>query len=245
MPGWPRGRLCLGPTGATSCAGGCRVSGLATGERVALGIADALSGNSFRPPAPGAIQVRKSGMVFSPKLSLQAWELVGQQILSLTDSASWWIADWLVYGEAAFQDRYAEAVKKTSLNYQTLRNYAWVARRFELSRRRDSLSFGHHAEVAALDPAEQDFWLRKAEEFGWSRNKLRNEVRTSLRERASADSAAGMPPDEHLRLQLTPEQFTQCEATARSEGLSVDNWAVTVLLAATADHPGNSPGGPH
>jgi hypothetical protein len=41
-------------------------------------------------------------------------------------------------------------------------NYAWVARRFAMSRRRDTLSFGHHAEVAALPEPEQDFWLREA-----------------------------------------------------------------------------------
>ena len=75
---------------------------------------------------------------------------------------------WLVYGESQFKDRYEEAIRRTSLNYQTLRNYTWVARRFDLSRRRDNLSFGHHAEVAALDPPEQEFWLRKAEKYGWS-----------------------------------------------------------------------------
>jgi phage tail sheath gpL-like len=36
-----------------------------------------------------------------------------------------------------------------------------------MSCRRDSLSFGHHAEVGALAQAEQDFWLRKAAEPSW------------------------------------------------------------------------------
>ena len=43
------------------------------------------------------------------------------------------------------------------LDYQTLRNYAWVARRFAMSRRRDTLSFGHHAEVPALPEPEQGY----------------------------------------------------------------------------------------
>lgn len=44
---------------------------------------------------------------------------------------------------------------------------AWVARRFGKSRRRDTLHFSHHAEVAALAEPEQDFWLRKAEAHNW------------------------------------------------------------------------------
>jgi hypothetical protein len=58
-----------------------------------------------------------------------------------------------------------------------------VARRFSLSRRRDKLSFGHQVEVAALSDPEQNYWLRKAEEESWSRNRLRREVRESYRQR--------------------------------------------------------------
>lgn len=136
--------------------------------------------------------LRKSGLTFSSAPTLRSWEHLGWQLLEFSDSSAWWIADWLAYGELAFQDRYREAIRKTSLSYQTLRNYVWVARRFELSRRRDTLSFGHHTEVAALDRPEQDFWLRKAEELGWSRNQLRSEVRTSLRERGAGTARSGI-----------------------------------------------------
>jgi hypothetical protein len=138
--------------------------------------------------------LRKSGLTFSSAPTLRSWEHLGRQLLEFSDSSAWWIADWLAYGELAFQDRYREAIRRTSLSYQTLRNYVWVARRFELSRRRDTLSFGHHTEVAALDRPEQDFWLRKAEELGWSRNQLRSEVRTSLRERGADMARPGISP---------------------------------------------------
>jgi hypothetical protein len=39
----------------------------------------------------------------------------------------------------------------------------WVASRFELSRRRDNLSFSHHREVAALPPEEADDLLDRAD----------------------------------------------------------------------------------
>jgi hypothetical protein len=38
-------------------------------------------------------------------------------------------------------------------------NYAWVARKVELERRHETLSFQHHAEVSFLALKEQDKWL--------------------------------------------------------------------------------------
>jgi hypothetical protein len=203
----------------------------------------------------GPVVLRKSGLAFSRPIPLSTWELIGQQLLAVANTSTWWLADWLAYGEQAFQDRYREAIQKTSLNYQTLRNYAWVARRLELDRRRDGLSFGHHAEVAALDAPEQGYWLRKAEESGWSRNQLRAEIRASLRERHSGLPGTtrvapgqlgtgdcgpeGLPPPvlgmETLYLRFSRTEFARLSAVARKQNLAVDEWAVQALReAATA-----------
>jgi hypothetical protein len=45
----------------------------------------------------------------------------------------------------------------------------------ELPRRRDTLSFQHHAEVAAIAEPEQDLWLTRAQRLRWSRNELRRQ----------------------------------------------------------------------
>jgi hypothetical protein len=207
-------------------------------------------------PETAAYSVQESAIIFSGRLSIKDWESLGKRLLALTESVTWWIADWLVYGEETYKDRYEEAIKRTSLSYQTLRNYRWVARRFNVERRRAALSFGHHAEVASLDQAEQDFWLRKAEEFSWSRNRLRQEVRDSLRERRGvqascddptadepwpsnredSDSADERTNSEALRIQLSQGQLKQCEVAARKNGMNVTNWAMLVLLSA-ATHP--------
>jgi hypothetical protein len=166
------------------------------------------------------------------------WQQIGQEIFDVANASTWWIADWLVYGETAFQDRYREAIQKTALTYQTLRNYAWVARRFEISRRRDKLTFGHHAETAALEIPEQDYWLRKAEEHQWSRNDLRKEIRASLRERgkvleSDGDVAPGEPDTEatqsHLLLRLTPDQVERFRKIAGAANVALEEWALQVL----------------
>ncbi len=138
-------------------------------------------------------QVQKSGMTFPLNLSERSWERIGASLRELTNSSAWWLADWLIFGESTYGwRRYQEAIERTGLDYQTLRNYAWVARRFEQHRRRDSLSFAHHAEVTRLSRPEQDYWLRKAEQLKWSRNELRRAVRASLAEQSEqAGQAVG------------------------------------------------------
>lgn len=142
-------------------------------------------------PAADHFLVPATGFRFPRQLPFETWLDIGRQLSAVLNSSAWCLGDWVVYGEVAYTGRYREAIERTSLDYQTLRNYAWVSRRFSLARRREMLSFGHHAEVAALPDPEQDYWLRKAEELGWSRNQIRHEVRTSIRERK--DGLPGEP----------------------------------------------------
>jgi hypothetical protein len=188
-------------------------------------------------PETDRVLLPGTGLSLPPRLNFERWLGIGKMLSATHTSSAWCLGDWLVYGETAFNGRYREAIEETSLDYQTLRNYAWVARRFELSRRRDNLSFGHHAEVAALPETEQDFWLRKAEDHGWSRNELRKQVHFSLDARGGAVAPDDDAPDRHLpsadleRLQLkvTPEQLELCRAAADKAGVSVEIWAVNAL----------------
>ena len=45
----------------------------------------------------------------------------------------------------------------------TQRNAKWVSGRLEMSIRIDNLSFGHHRQVAPLEPDDQDDWLDRAQ----------------------------------------------------------------------------------
>jgi hypothetical protein len=213
-----------------------------------------------RAPAPGHVVLPRLGLVFPRRLPFEAWLGVGAELSAVATSSAWCLGDWLVYGRAEYGGRYREAIGRTGLDYQTLRNYAWVAGRFELSRRRDTLSFGHHAELAALPGAEQDFWLRKAEEFGWSTMRLRREVRSSLAERAQEPAGPGppgpaMPPEGMrgaghvtLRIKLTSGQLESCDRAARSQGMTIQAWAIRALeqaAQASARCSAANPNDPH
>src|SRR5262249_4572735 len=75
-------------------------------------------------------QLRQNSLTFPSALPFDAWCQIGKEIFSVANSCTWWIGDWLTYGENSFGDRYEQAIANTSLDYQTLRNYAWIAKKF-------------------------------------------------------------------------------------------------------------------
>jgi len=177
-----------------------------------------------------------TGLQLPRQLSFERWLGIGGQLSEVCTSAAWCLGDWLVFGERAYAGRYRQAIEQTSLDYQTLRNYAWVVRRFGMSRRRDTLSFGHHAEVAALPEPEQDFWLRKAEEHRWPVKQLRRQVRASLAERAAGQEDPSGPSPRRddcgvvsLQIRLSPSQLETCRAAADKANLSIEAWTVLAL----------------
>ncbi|MER5446354.1 LmbU family transcriptional regulator [Streptomyces sp. NPDC002766] len=184
--------------------------------------------------------VQKTGMAFPPDLSQRSWERIGASLREFTNSSAWWLADWLIFGESTYGlRRYREAIDRTGLDYQTLRNYAWVARRFEHHRRRAGLSFAHHAEVTRLSPPEQDYWLRNAEQRKWSRNELRRAVRAGLAEQRETPRPAepegvdkGRGKVTTLTIELSAGQLDYYSKAAAAHGLPVDKWVTQVLDAA-------------
>lgn len=158
-------------------------------------------------------------------LPLDDWCRIGTRLLAVADSSSWWIGDWLAFGLDRYPDRYKRAMSETSLDYQTLRNYVWVARAFPPSRRRDALTFQHHMEVAALKESEQDHWLDFAVRLGWSRNELRRQVRASSDAGRKGERLSQIV----LQLGLTKERYERWSEQAEHNNVTLQDWMVKVL----------------
>ena len=139
-----------------------------------------------RPSAPRRqIAVTAVGLQIPDAVDFGAWQRAGHRIaggrlLGLVPGGLARVRRVQVRGAVP------PASAPRSLDYQTLRNYAWVARRFPPARRRELLSFQHHAEVASLETDEQDGWLDLAETGRWSRNELRRRVRAHRLGRTTA-----------------------------------------------------------
>jgi hypothetical protein len=165
------------------------------------------------------------GLHFRDDLPFDLWITLGRKILGISKASPWCIGDWLVYGQRSYGDRYKAALEATDFDYQTLRNYSWVSRRFAMSRRRDTLSFQHHAEVAALTEPEQDLWLDRAEKQSFKRNELRRHMASRRRE-------AQEPVDSivTVRLRVDPQREERWREAARASMQDLDAW-----IAAAAD----------
>jgi hypothetical protein len=130
-----------------------------------------------RIESPVPVRYTDTALTLTAEIPYEEWAGIGVTLGRIALSTAWWIGDWLCYGEAVYGEQYAQAVDDLGLNPQTLMNYASVCRRVARRRRRSGLSFSHHAEVASLDPEEQDRWLGRADAEGWSRSELRRALR--------------------------------------------------------------------
>ncbi len=130
------------------------------------------------------------------ELDLAEWVEHGRRIGGAGRSCGWWIGDWLRYGNARFGERYTRAANATGYDVQTLMNMVYVAAHVDVSRRREMLSWSHHAELAALPVDAQEAWLSKAEEHNWSVRDMRTEIRNARSSPATGldDAALDLPP---------------------------------------------------
>lgn len=104
------------------------------------------------------------------RISREQWEEVGSKLGQVNARMQWMVGDWLNAGE---REGYIDSETYDTaeglfphLARKTLQNCASIAA--QCSRWREDLSFKHHAEIAALDPPQQEGWLAEAAAEGWS-----------------------------------------------------------------------------
>jgi hypothetical protein len=104
-----------------------------------------------------------------------------QEGLSLNKDYSdykWRLGDWWnkghKYGE---RSKLVESDEWDGPKHQTCRNAGSMAEEFQMSRRRDKLTYGHHCEVQALPVEEQEKLLDECEREGHSVMRLRQRVK--------------------------------------------------------------------
>lgn len=137
--------------------------------------------------------VTETHLPIAKNTTIDQWAAIGEALGRVNRASAWWIGDWVNFGENRYGEAYSQYIEATGLDYSTLAAYAHVARQFEFLRRRKTLSFSHHREVASLEPSEQDEWLDRAEaeELG------KSDLRRAIRERRVVD--APPPPEGKYR----------------------------------------------
>ncbi|MFD5516260.1 LmbU family transcriptional regulator [Streptomyces sp. NPDC127066] len=183
-------------------------------------------------PGPRRVPVltTRVGLQMPAKMAYDEWERAGRQLADVLDSSSWWLGDWMVYGKDHYTDRYQRGIRAAGLSYQTLRNYAWVSRRFDLTRRRAALSFQHHAELASMPVAEQELWLDRAEQRQWTTKQLR----TTLRAARQGEQQPAAPAEPSRRLEVPGSRLEWWHQAAQRLGVDFEQWVMATLDSAAA-----------
>lgn len=115
------------------------------------------------------------------EMDLTEWSRAASRLGMMDRCSPWWVGDCIRYGNAKFGEKYSLAAKLTGYDVQTLMNRVYVASHFDISRRRENLSWSHHEAVASLDSEAQDHWLDQAIKHKMSVVDLRHELRARLR----------------------------------------------------------------
>lgn len=116
------------------------------------------------------------GLALPMHTSYEDWRVAGERIGTVKRAANWWAGDWVLFGEPRYGEMYSQAIHELGLDYGTLANCVYVAKRFDLSRRHENLSWEFHYAVAKLEAAEADRLLERCETEGWDRRRLRQEA---------------------------------------------------------------------
>jgi hypothetical protein len=175
--------------------------------------------------AGGLVDASRSGLRLDPRMPFETWKALGGRIKVRSDASSWWLGDWLVFGRHEYGERHREAIAATGLDDRTLDSLAVIARRFRRSRRRESLSFQHHADVCDMPDAAQESWLNLATKNGWSKGELRLRIRDAAR--SSPDQQAGQMLRVGLKVEAAQERSWR-EAASRN-GCRLEDWIVGAL----------------
>lgn len=190
----------------------------------------ATTGHS-RPASPG-VSGGGNPIAWTPghELDTHEWAVAGRRIGAVGRCIQWLLGDWITYGHSRFGERYARAARITGYDAQTLMNMVYVASRFQISRRREELSWSHHETLAALEREEQDQWLDRAVAHRWSVADLRMMVRASRNEiskavhsdRESTHAAKADPRAEGESAATGTVSCPRCGETVSLEELGLD-----------------------
>ena len=134
---------------------------------------------SLAPLASHHCRLTSRGLLLCESISFDEWEQIGVALQRIAAMIQFAVGDWINYGERKWGERYAQAIEDIEAQYQTLRNWSYVAAQVPLSLRRDKLTYSHHAEVASLNASDQERFLIEAETQVWSVRELRQAIRSN------------------------------------------------------------------
>ena len=176
-------------------------------------------------PVPDGVILEPTGLVLEREIEIDEWLRLTEQFLNIDGSLPWWIGDLLNYGEAAYGEKYAQAVDLTGRAPGTLAIWLYVARRYPHEQRLASVPWWAYQEIASLDSAERAQWIEAMDREGWTREQLRRAIR---------ETPTGDSPPRQSPLQPKPEPIEPKKPVTPEPDRWI-KWIISVQVPETAD----------
>lgn len=121
-------------------------------------------------------KLTETSLTLLPGTDFDDWLELMQSLARIDRAHQWWEGDALNQGEAAWGEKYAQAVEEG--RERTAQTYAWVAQRVQSTIRIVNLGWALHQIVAQFDdPEPQEFWLAMAEAESWTKRELARQIK--------------------------------------------------------------------
>ena len=118
--------------------------------------------------------ITPTALKLPPETTLDQCVALAGMFGQLHRTSAWLIGDLMLHTEKVHGETYPQVAEATGLSPGTLHNYTSVCSRIPRSRRRAAVPFSTHAEVAYLEPEDQDKWLKEAQDNKWTKAELRD-----------------------------------------------------------------------
>tara|TARA_R110000824_G_scaffold140651_5_gene306792 strand:- start:4702 stop:5235 length:534 start_codon:yes stop_codon:yes gene_type:complete len=114
------------------------------------------------------------GAVISDDLTFEDFEEGLKNCQVMANASLWTLGDILLYAEAKWGEKYAQAIELTKKSYATLSQAVRVSKSYPQDERLVDLSWSHHREAASIkDKDQRRQLLEQAAREGWSRDTMR------------------------------------------------------------------------
>lgn len=160
---------------------------------------------------PTSVRISDVGVTFTEEIPFQDWSRLMETLSRMETAFQFAIGDALVYGQAAYGEKYSQAMDATGHSYQALANYCWVSKSVPIGVRQPGLSWTHHRIVAKLPLAEQESMLTASVQNEWTIDELSEVIRGKPVEPKVIETVkvpTGMAPAEADRILKAAQKCT-------------------------------------
>lgn len=149
-----------------------------------------------RPIDLGGFRLRSRSIVVVGKPTDAQWSAAFEFACNTEEASPYWIGDLLAYADsrADWREKIDQAKAVTGMAEQTLHNLGYVSRRIKETERQISQTISHAKVVAKLSSEDQNEWLTKSRDEGWTAAELGRNIVSANRSKVIEGQAvlAGM-----------------------------------------------------